>query len=35
VGVFCGHRIARWMPEKLFERLLLLFTAIGALKLIL
>jgi len=35
VGAFCGHRIAKVMPQKIFERFLLLCTALGALKLIL
>ncbi len=35
VGAFCGHRLAKIMPQKIFERFLLICTALGALKLIL
>jgi uncharacterized membrane protein YfcA len=34
-GAFCGHRLAKIMPEKVFEWFLLCCTAVGALKLIL
>jgi uncharacterized membrane protein YfcA len=33
-GFFCGRHIAGTMPQKIFERFLLLCTALGALKLI-
>ena len=35
VGAFCGHRLAKIMPQEIFERFLLICTALGALKLIL
>ncbi len=34
-GAFCGHGLAKIMPQKFFERFLLVCTALGALKLIL
>lgn len=34
IGFFSGRQIAAVMPQKLFERFLLLFTAVGALRLI-
>jgi len=34
VGAFCGHRLAKVMPQKFFERFVLLCSAAGAVKLI-
>jgi uncharacterized membrane protein YfcA len=34
VGFFCGRKLTAVMPQKIFERFLLVCTAIGALKLI-
>ena len=33
-GFFCGRRIAGHLPQKIFERFLLVCTAIGAIKLL-